>query len=69
MKFYEYFLKFGNNRHSSIFTGMPIEYSMICYQGLTECLAEKLSRKLFVPWESDMKYANRVYFIQQNGIE
>lgn len=69
MKWYEYVLRFGRGRHPSIFTGMPVEYCMICYQGITECLAERLANELMVPWESDIKYANRTYFIQQNGVE
>ncbi len=69
MKWHEYILKFCKNCRPNIFSGQPVEYSMVCYQGITECLTEKLSEELFVPWDSDITYANRVYYIQQNGIE
>ena len=32
IKWYEYILKFGKENHSSIFTGMPSEYIMVCYR-------------------------------------
>ena len=69
LRFYEFFVKFGRNKHSSVYTGQPLEYAMLCYQGITEQISENLAANLFMPWDADDKYANRVYFIQKNGIE
>lgn len=69
VKWFEFLLRFGKDRHPSIFTGMPMEYNVVCVQGLNECWAEMLANDLFLPWDSDTKYANRVYFMDQNGLE
>ena len=60
--------KYGKLSHPSIFTGMCRDFHNIAIQGINECLLEKLAGELFVPWESDVKYANRTYFIQMDGV-
>ena len=69
VKFYQFLLRFGKKAHPSIFVGMPGEQYMLCTRGLSERLPNVLHEDLFVPWDSNVKYANRVYFIQKNGIE
>ena len=69
MKWYEYLVRLGKDYHPSIFTGLPTEFSMICYRGVNEKLAERLAYELLEPWDSPIKHTNAVYFFQENGLE
>ena len=60
---------FAKNRHPSIFTGVTSEIQLVVGMGLKEDLIQKFVQKQLLPWKSDVTYANRMFFMQQDGIQ
>ena len=60
---------FAKHRHPSIFTGLTSEVDLVVGMGLREDIITNFVRDHLFPWNSDVTYANRMFFMQQDGIQ
>ena len=60
---------FNKRRHPSIFTGITSEVDLVVGMGLKEDLITNFVTNHLLPWNSDVTYANRMFFMQQDGIQ
>ena len=69
VSWYTFISNFTRFRHPSIFAGATSEINLIISMGVKEFIAEKLIQECLLPWDSNVAYANRVYFLQQDALK
>ena len=69
MCYFTFIAAFSKRRHPSIFLGITNEVDLVVGMGLKEDLVLNFVTNHFLPWNSDVTYANRMYFMQQDGIQ
>ena len=69
LSYFTFVAAFSKRRHASIFLGITNEVDLIVGMGLKEDLVLNFVTNHLLPWNSDVTYANRMFFMQQDGIQ
>ena len=69
LSYFTFVAAFSKRRHPSVFIGITNEVDLIVGMGLKEDLIPNFVTNHLLPWNSDITYANRMFFMQQDGIQ
>jgi len=67
VEWFQFLHRFHSFYHYSLFGGSPMEIRMVVIQGINECIPRLMANEYLYPPDDKTKYANRVYFLQENG--
>lgn len=67
VEWFRFMSRFSGFYHYSVFGGYPMEFNVVAVQGINGCIPRLMADEYLYPPDDKTKYANRVYFLQQNG--